>query len=147
VTDRVYQVRGFDISNMTIIEGDNSLIIIDATTTAETAKVGIELYYQHCPRKPVGHLLAQSRRPFWWRQRPSQRSRCRVGQGSVAGADGFMDAVMSESIIAGTAMSRRSQYQFGGLLPAGPRGHVDGGLGKGIAARQADPNPAERDDR
>jgi alkyl sulfatase BDS1-like metallo-beta-lactamase superfamily hydrolase len=54
VTERVYQVRGFDISNMTIIEGDTSLIIIDVLLTTETARAALELYYQHRPKKPVG---------------------------------------------------------------------------------------------
>src|SRR3569833_4136716 len=53
VTERVYQVRGVDISNMTIIEGDTSLILIDVLLTTETARAALELYYQHRPRKPV----------------------------------------------------------------------------------------------
>jgi len=57
VTDRVYQVRGFDISNMTIIEGDTSLIIVDTLLTSETASAALDLYYQHRPRKPVGTVI------------------------------------------------------------------------------------------
>src|SRR5499433_2965989 len=57
VTDRLYQVRGFDISNMTIIEADQSLIIIDPLLTAETARAALDLYYQHRPRKPVGTVI------------------------------------------------------------------------------------------
>ena len=54
VTDRVYQVRGFDIANMTIVEGDTSLIVIDPLLTAETARAALALYHQHRPKKPVG---------------------------------------------------------------------------------------------
>ena len=50
VTERVYQVRGFDISNMTIIEGDTSLIIVDPLLSTETARAALELYYQHRPK-------------------------------------------------------------------------------------------------
>src|SRR3954452_3314719 len=57
VTDRVYQVRGFDMSNMTIIEGDTALIIVDTLTTPETARAALELYYQHRPKKPVGTVI------------------------------------------------------------------------------------------
>src|SRR5438552_3795163 len=57
VTDRVYQVRGFDIANMTIIEGNTSLIIIDPLTTTETAHAALELYYQHRPKKRVGTVI------------------------------------------------------------------------------------------
>jgi len=57
VTERVYQVRGFDISNMTIVEGDTSLIVIDVLLTTETARAALELYYQHRPKKPVGTVI------------------------------------------------------------------------------------------
>src|SRR5271166_633916 len=53
VTDRIYQIRGFDISNMDIIEGDTGLIVIDPLVSTEVARAGLELYYQHRPRKPV----------------------------------------------------------------------------------------------
>jgi alkyl sulfatase BDS1-like metallo-beta-lactamase superfamily hydrolase len=57
VTERVYQVRNFDMSNMTIIEGDTALIIIDTLSTPETARAALELYYQHRPKKPVGTVI------------------------------------------------------------------------------------------
>jgi len=57
VTERLYQVRGLDLSNMTIIEGDRGLIVIDALVTAETAKAALELYFRHRPRKPVTALI------------------------------------------------------------------------------------------
>src|SRR6188474_1866948 len=57
VTDRLYQVRGFDISNMTIVEGDQSLIVIDPLLATETARAALDLYYQHRPRKPVGAVI------------------------------------------------------------------------------------------
>ena len=66
VTDRVYQVRNFDMSNMTIVEGDTGLIIIDTLSTPDTARAALELYHQHRPKKPcsaVRHLLPQPRRP------------------------------------------------------------------------------------
>src|SRR3954471_21599814 len=57
VSDRIYQVRGLDISNLTIVEGDTALIVIDATTTGEWAKAALELYSRHRPRKPVGTVI------------------------------------------------------------------------------------------
>src|SRR5579871_3022561 len=135
VTDRVYQVRGFDVSNMTIIEGDTSLIIIDTTTTAESAKAGLELYYQYRPRKPVGTVIYSHNHADHFGGVKGIISEADVASGKVQllSPPGFMDAVMSESIIAGTPMSRRALFQFGVLVPPSPRGHVDGGLGKGIA--------------
>ena len=57
VTDRIYQVRGFDISNMTIIEGSRGLIVIDPLVSTEVARAGIELYFQHRGRKPVTAVI------------------------------------------------------------------------------------------
>ena len=57
VTERVYQVRGFDISNMTIVEGDTGLIVIDTLASPDTAHAALDLYYQHRPKKPVGTVI------------------------------------------------------------------------------------------
>ncbi|MCP1225267.1 MBL fold metallo-hydrolase [Sebaldella sp. S0638] len=57
VTDRVYQIRGFDLSNMTIIEGNSGLIIIDPLVAAETSKAGLDLYYKNRPKKPVKAVI------------------------------------------------------------------------------------------
>ena len=53
VCERVYQIRGLDLANMTIIEGDTGLIVIDPMTTEEMARAGLELYLAHRPAKPV----------------------------------------------------------------------------------------------
>jgi len=136
VTERVYQVRGFDISNMTIIEGDTSLIIIDVLVASETARAALELYYQHRPRKPVGTVIYSHSHTdhFGGVKGVISEADVAAGKAQVLAPAGFMEAVAGESIMAGTAMSRRGQYQFGQLLPLGPRGHVDGGLGKRIPA-------------
>ena len=136
VTERVYQVRGFDISNMTIIEGDTSLIIIDVLVASETARAALELYYQHRPRKPVGTVIYSHSHTdhFGGVKGVISEADVAAGKAQVLAPAGFMEAVAGESIMAGTAMSRRGQYQFGQLLPLGSRGHVDGGLGKRIPA-------------
>ena len=95
VTDRVYQVRGFDISNMTIIEGDTSLIIIDTlmASRGSESRAGTLL---PTPAKQAGRhgdLFAQPRRSFWRREGRDQRDRRCRRQGSAAGAAGFMEAV------------------------------------------------------
>jgi alkyl sulfatase BDS1-like metallo-beta-lactamase superfamily hydrolase len=135
VTDRVYQVRGFDVSNMTIIEGDTSLIIIDVLLTTETARAALELYYQHRPRKPVGTVIYSHSHTdhFGGVKGVISEADVAAGKVQVLAPAGFLEAVAGESVMAGTAMSRRAQYQFGPLLPPGPRGHVDTGLGKRVA--------------
>ncbi len=132
VTERVYQVRGFDISNMTIVEGDTSLIIIDVLLTTETARAALELYYQHRPKKPVGTVIYSHSHTdhFGGVKGVISEADVAAGKVQVLAPAGFLEAVAGESVMAGTAMSRRAQYQFGPLLPPGPRGHVDTGLGK-----------------
>jgi alkyl sulfatase BDS1-like metallo-beta-lactamase superfamily hydrolase len=135
VTDRVYQVRGFDISNMTIVEGDTSLIVIDPLLAAETARAGLDLYYRHRPRKPVGTVIYSHGHAdhFGGVKGVTGEAEVAAGKVMVLAPSGFMETAVAENIVAGNAMSRRAQYQFGSLLPAGPRGQVDTGLGKGLA--------------
>ncbi len=135
VTDRVYQVRGFDIANMTIIEGDTGLIIIDPLLTTETARAALDLYYQHRPKKPVGTVIYSHNHGdhFGGVKGVISEADVAAGKVQVLAPAGFMEAVVADTILAGNAMVRRAQYQFGVLLPPGPRGHVDAGLGKALA--------------
>ena len=135
VTERVYQVRGFDIANMTIIEGENTLIIIDPLLTTETARAALELYYQHRPKKPVGTVIYSHNHSDHFGGVKGVISEVDVAAGKiqVLAPSGFMEGVVADSIMAGNAMSRRAQYRFGARLPPGPRGHVDAGLGKTVA--------------
>jgi len=135
VTERVYQVRGFDIANMTIVEGDSSLIVIDPLLAAETARAALELYYQHRPRKPVGTVIYTHGHAdhFGGVKGVIDEADVKAGKVQVLAPSGFMETAVAENILAGNAMSRRSQYQFGTLLPPGVRGQVDTGLGKALA--------------
>lgn len=135
VTERVYQVRGFDIANMTIVEGDSALIVIDPLLAAETARAALELYYQHRPRKPVGTVIYTHGHAdhFGGVKGVIDEADVKAGKVQVLAPSGFMETAVAENILAGNAMSRRSQYQFGTLLPPGVRGQVDTGLGKALA--------------
>jgi alkyl sulfatase BDS1-like metallo-beta-lactamase superfamily hydrolase len=135
VTDRVYQVRGFDLANMTIVEGDNTLIVIDPLLTAETARASLELYYQHRPKKPVGTVVYTHGHAdhFGGVKGVVSEADVAAGKVQVIAPAGFMETAVAENILAGNAMNRRSQYQFGSLLPPGARGQVDTGLGKALA--------------
>jgi alkyl sulfatase BDS1-like metallo-beta-lactamase superfamily hydrolase len=135
VTDRVYQVRGLDISNMTIIEGDTGLVIVDTLTTCEVARAALDLYYAHRPRRPVVAVVYTHSHVdhFGGVKGIVSEADVRAGAVRVIAPAGFMAAVGGENVLAGLPMARRAQFQFGGLLPRGPRGQVDAGLGKGIA--------------
>ncbi|WP_417519759.1 alkyl/aryl-sulfatase [Minwuia sp.] len=132
VTDRVYQIRGMDLANMTIIEGDTGLILIDCLTTAEVAKAGLDLYYANRPKVPVKALLYTHSHGDHYGGAKGVLDQAEVdaGRAVVYAPDGFMEAIGGEKILAGNAMVRRAQFQFGGLLKPGPRGQVDAGIGK-----------------
>ncbi|MDH6230769.1 alkyl sulfatase BDS1-like metallo-beta-lactamase superfamily hydrolase [Mesorhizobium soli] len=135
VVDRVYQVRGLDSANMTIVEGDHSLIVIDSLFTAETARAALDLYFQHRPRKPVGALIYTHGHVDHFGGSRGVVSDADVSSGlvQVIAPKGFMETAIAENVIAGNAMSRRGQYQFGGMLPVGPRAAVGIGCCTGLS--------------
>lgn len=132
VSPKLYQVRGLDLANMTIIEGDDGLIIIDPLTMAETAKAALDLYYANRPHKPVVAVIYSHTHVdhFGGVRGVIDEADVKAGKVKVFAPAGFMEHVMSENVMAGNAMSRRAQYQFGNLLPRGENGQVDAGLGK-----------------
>jgi alkyl sulfatase BDS1-like metallo-beta-lactamase superfamily hydrolase len=136
VVDRIYQIRGLDLANMTIIEGGSGLIIIDPMTTREVAAAGLALYFAHRPRRPVVAVIYSHSHVdhFGGARGVASDEDARAGRVAVIAPDGFMEAVGGENVLAGNAMTRRAQFQFGSLLPPGERGQVDAGLGK-VTAR------------
>jgi len=132
VTERVYQVRGFDISNMTLIEGDAGVIVIDPLISTEVARAALELYRRHRGPRPVTAVVySHSHVDHYGGVRGVvDEAEVRAGRIAIWAPDRFMQEVVSENVIAGTAMVRRAQFQFGATLPKGPRGQVDAGLGK-----------------
>ena len=135
VTERVYQVRGMDISNMTIVEGNSGLIIIDPLLATETAKAALALYLQHRPAKPVVAVIYSHSHVdhFGGVRGVVEEADVQAGKMAIIAPDGFMEHAVAENILAGNAMSRRAQFQFGPLLAPGPRGQVDAGLGKNVS--------------
>ena len=132
VTDRIYQIRGFDISNMTLIEGDRGVIVIDPLISTEVARAGLDLYRQHRGPRPVTAVIyTHSHTDHYGGVRGViDGAAVEAGDVPVIAPDRFMEEIVSETVLAGTAMIRRAQFQFGATLPKGPRGQVDAGLGK-----------------
>jgi len=135
VAERVYQLRGFDIANMTVIEGDSGLIVIDPLTVAETARAALALYRAHRQDKPVVAVIyTHSHIDHYGGVRGVvDEADVAAGKVKVVAPAGFMEAIAGENVLAGPPMTRRAQFQFGALLPRGPRGQVDAGLGKAVA--------------
>ena len=135
VVDGIYQLRGFDISNMTVIEGQTGLIVIDPLITTEVAKAAMDLYFKHRPKKPVVAVIyTHSHADHFGGVRALVSGEdVAAGKVRIIAPAGFMEEAVGENVIAGNAMSRRALYQFGPLLPRGERGQVDAGLGKTVS--------------
>lgn len=135
VADRVYQIRGLDLANMTIVEGDTGLIVTDTLLSAETARAALELYYQHRPRRPIAAVIYSHSHVdhYGGVKGLIAEEDVRANKVRLIAPDRFTEEAVSENIIAGPAMSRRAQYQYGPFLPVGERGQVDTGLGKNLS--------------
>ncbi|MBR1123725.1 MBL fold metallo-hydrolase [Bradyrhizobium lablabi] len=136
VVPGVYQVRGLDIANMTLIEGERGVIVVDTLTSIEGARAAMELYFQHRGTRPVAAVIFTHTHTDHWGGARGVLDDATLASGSVPiiAPNFFMEHAVSENIIAGPAMLRRAMYQFGPLLAKGVRGQVDCGLGKSMAA-------------
>jgi len=130
VTDGIYQVRGLDLSNMTLVEGDAGVIVIDPLISAETAAAAIALYREHRGRRPVtGVIYTHSHVDHFGGVHGVE-----PGDVPILAPAGFLEHAVSENVYAGTAMSRRAAYMYGATLGIGPTGTVGTGLGPGTSA-------------
>jgi len=136
VTDGVYQIRNLDLSNMTIIEGKTGITVIDPLVSAETAKVGMDLYFQNRGKKPVvAVIFTHSHVDHYGGVRGVvDEADVKSGKVKIYAPQGFMGAAVDENIMAGNAMSRRASYMYGNLLPADAKGQVGAGLGTTTSA-------------
>ncbi|MDE1172390.1 MAG: alkyl sulfatase dimerization domain-containing protein [Parvibaculaceae bacterium] len=132
VTEGIYQVRGFDISNITFIEGKTGFIVIDPLISSEVARAALELAWAHLGERPVVAVIyTHSHVDHYGGVRGvTSDEEVAAGKVRIIAPEGFLEHAVSENVLAGTAMTRRAMYMYGALLPRGPRGHVDVGLGK-----------------
>ncbi len=134
VSERVYQLRGFDLANMSLIEGDSGWIIVDPLTTRETAAAAWEFAMQHLPNKPIVAVLFTHSHVdhFGGISGILSVEEARDQGVRVIAPGGFTEEATSENVMAGVAMQRRAAYQYGRRLARSERGHVDLGLGKEV---------------
>lgn len=133
VVDGVWQLRGFDIGNMTLVEGKTGWIVIDALTCRETAAAALAFARQHLGNKPVTALMFTHSHADHFGGALGVLTPEQVKAGvPVIASNGFMEEATSENVLVGTAMGRRSAYQFGKNLERSAKGLVDTGLGKGV---------------
>lgn len=132
VTEGIYQVRGIDISNMTLVEGSSGVIVIDPLISCETAAAALALYRTHRGDRPVTAVIYTHSHVdhFGGVRGVVEEADVASGRVAVIAPEGFLEHAISENIYAGPAMTRRAQYMYGAFLPKGPAGQVDAGLGK-----------------
>jgi alkyl sulfatase BDS1-like metallo-beta-lactamase superfamily hydrolase len=131
VAKDVWQVRGYDISNITFIKGLTGWVVIDPLTADSTAKASLDLITQHVEQRPVTAVIYTHSHAdhFGGVLGVTTKADVESGKCQIIAPVGFLQEAIAENVIAGPAMSRRATYQFGPLLPPGPQGHVDSGLG------------------
>ncbi len=133
--DRIYQVRGFDLANITFIKGDTGWIIFDPLTAEETARAALKFINEQLGERPVvGVVYSHSHVDHWAGVRGVvDEADVASGKVMIIAPEGFLNAAVSENVFAGNAMSRRSQWQYSVLLDRHPHGHVDQAIGKNAA--------------
>lgn len=135
VTSGIYQVRGFDLANMTTVEGEQGVLIIDPLTSVECAAAALSLYRHHRGyRQVTGVIYSHSDVDHFGGAQGviPQHSESSVMPPIIA-PQGFMEEATSENIYVGPAMSRRAVYMYGTRLPQGPEGQVGCGIGSAVS--------------
>ena len=135
VPDKIYQVRGFDLANISFIKGDTGWIVFDPLTAKETARAALEFINEKLGKRPVvGVVYSHSHVDHFGGVRGVvDEADVFSGKVKVIAPKGFLEAAISENVFAGNAMSRRTQWQYAVLLPRDPYGHVDQSIGKNVA--------------
>ncbi len=135
VPGRIYQVRGFDLANISFIKGDTGWIVFDPLTAKETARAALALVNDKLGARPVlGVVYSHSHVDHFAGVRGVvEEADVTSGKVKVIAPEGFMQAAIEENVFSGNAMSRRTQYSYAVLLPRDPLGHVDQSIGKNVA--------------
>ncbi|MGH3744402.1 MAG: alkyl/aryl-sulfatase, partial [Mycobacteriales bacterium] len=133
---KIYQVRGYDISNLSLIEGDTGWIVIDPLTSTETARAAMDLVREHLGDRPVTAVIYTHSHldHFAGIAGVIDLDDLETGKVPVVAPVGFLEEAVAENVIAGPAMMRRAGYMFGNYLPRGVQAQVDCGLGRSVPA-------------
>ncbi len=135
VAERIYQVRGFDVSTISFIDAGSGWIVVDPLTSAEPARAALELLGTHVAKKPVLAVIYSHSHAdhYGGVEGVTTAADAAAGKVQIIAPEGFLEEAVSENIIAGPAMSRRARYQFGLTLPRDAEGEITSGLGPGLS--------------
>ena len=136
VPGKIYQVRGFDLSNMTLIRGDTGWIVFDVLLVKETAEAALEFANAELGERPVVAIVYSHSHVdhFGGVRGVVDEADVIDGKVPILAPRGFMEHAIAENIYAGTAMTRRAGYQYGRSLPNSPFGQIDSAIGKATAS-------------
>jgi len=136
VPDKIYQVRGYDLSNISFIKGDTGWIVFDPLTSKETARAALDFINEKVGKRPVVAVVySHSHIDHYGGVRGVvDEADVKSGNTQIIAPVGFMHHAISENVYAGNAMTRRAFFQYGFLLPRSPFGHVDQAIGKASAS-------------
>ncbi|CCH78280.1 Alkyl/aryl-sulfatase BDS1 [Nostocoides japonicum T1-X7] len=132
VTDGIYQVRGFDLSNISFVEGDTGVIVIDPLISTETAEAALELYREHRGDRPVVAVIYTHCHVdhFGGVKGVTTQEEVDDGRVQIIAPVGFLEPAIAENLYTGTAMARRAGYMYGAALPRNAAGGLGAGLGQ-----------------
>jgi alkyl sulfatase BDS1-like metallo-beta-lactamase superfamily hydrolase len=136
VSEGVWQVRGFDVSNMTVIAGKTGWIVIDPLVSRETAAAALDLVNAQLGARPISAVIYSHSHSdhFGGVRGIVAEADVTAGKVAIIGPDHFMEETVSENVMAGGAMGRRAQFQFGTVLLPGAQGQMGSGIGAGLSA-------------
>jgi alkyl sulfatase BDS1-like metallo-beta-lactamase superfamily hydrolase len=137
VTDGIYQIRGYDLANMTLVEGKTGWIVIDTLLTAEmsqaTLAFAMDKLSSHKPVIAVIYTHSHADH-FGGVRGVVDEADVLAGKVKIVAPEGFMDNAIAENVLAGNAMTRRATYQFGAGLDANEKQGIGSGLGKALSS-------------
>jgi len=133
---KIYQVRGYDLANITFIKGDTGWIVFDPLTAKETARAALEFVNEKLGKRPVvGVVYSHSHGDHFGGVRGVvDEADVASDKVMIIAPENFMEAAIAENVFTGNAMSRRLQWQYSMLLARDPHGHVDQAIGKNVAS-------------
>jgi len=136
VPGEIYQVRGFDLANISFIKTNTGWIVFDPLTSKETARAALELVNEKLGKRPVVAVVYSHSHGdhFGGVRGVVDEADVKSGKVKIIAPAGFMEHAIAENVYAGNAMTRRMYFQYGVLLPRSPFGHVDQSIGKNTAA-------------
>jgi alkyl sulfatase BDS1-like metallo-beta-lactamase superfamily hydrolase len=139
VVPGIYQVRGFDLANISFIKGKTGWIVIDPLTAKETSRAALKFVNEQLGERPVVAVIISHSHGdhFGGIRGVVDEAALAAGKLQIIAPKGFMEESISENLYGGNAMARRKSYTYGDVVPPSPYGHVDASIGKGVASGEA----------